>query len=184
MPDEEVAVTETQTVDEAGTEPARSPVPPSAVPSGTSTASEPPPRSAPPEQLLYAKVLATGMYTGLGVLLTTFVLYLTGAVEPAIPIDRLPDLWQLDVERYLEAVNVQFLHHDHLLTGWGWVEVIGHGDYLNFVGIAVLSLVTLVCFLRIIPTLLRKHDYAYAVIAVLEVVILALAASGLLVVGE
>lgn len=133
---------------------------------------------------MYAKILAAGMYTGLCVLLATFALYLTGAVEPAIPIDRLPELWTLDVTEYLEAVNVQYLHHDHLLTGWTWVGAVGHGDYLNFVGIAVLSLVTLVCFLRIIPTLFRKRDYAYAVIAVLEVAILALAASGLLAVGE
>jgi hypothetical protein len=182
-------MSEVQTVGEAAKEterpqertPAGSPAPPP-------RDLPPPPRAptseAPQEQLLYAKILAVGMYTGLCVLLATFTLYLTGAVEPAIPIDRLPEFWTLDVTRYLEAVNVQYLHHDHLLTGWAWVGVLGHGDYMNFVGIAVLSLVTLVCFLRIIPTLLRKHDYAYAAIAVLEVAILALAASGLLAVGE
>lgn len=136
---------------------------------------------APREQLIYAKVLAGGMYLGLALLLVTFALYLTGVVAPAVPIDRLPELWSMDVTRYLEAVNARFLHRDHLLVGWSWVGVLRHGDYLNYVGIVVLSLVTLVCFLRIIPTLLRSRDYAYVAIAVLEVLILALAASGMLV---
>ncbi|MCG6954359.1 MAG: hypothetical protein LJF04_00080 [Gemmatimonadetes bacterium] len=141
------------------------------------------PRSIPQEQLLYARILAAGMYTGLGILLITFVLYISGAISPAIPIDRLPDFWSMDVARYLEAVNTQYVHHDHILTGWAWVSALEHGDYLNFVGIVVLSIVTIICFLGILPTLLRKRDYAYAVIAVLEVVILALAASGVLTAG-
>jgi uncharacterized membrane protein len=157
----------------------------------TPAPTEPEPRAAPPsasaappEQVLYAKVLAAGMYTGLGTLLATFALYLTGAVKPAVPIDRLPDLWSLDVTEYLQTVNAEYLHRDHVLTGWSWVSVLGHGDYLNFVGIVVLSLVTVACFLRIIPTLYGKRDHIYAAIAVLEVVILVLAASGVLAVGE
>jgi hypothetical protein len=141
------------------------------------------PRSISQEQLLYARILAAGMYTGLGILLITFALYITGAVAPAIPIDRLPDFWTMDVARYLEAVNTQYVHHDHVLTGWAWVSALEHGDYLNFVGVVVLSTVTIICFLGILPTLLRKRDYAYTVIAVLEIVILALAASGVLTAG-
>jgi hypothetical protein len=154
--------------------------------SGAAPPSAPPgeiPPSISPEQLLYARILAAGMYTGLGVLLTTFLLYISGAIAPAIPIDRLPDFWSMDVARYLEAVNTQYVHHDHILTGWAWVSALEHGDYLNFVGIVVLSTVTMVCFLGILPTLFRKRDYAYAVIAVLEIVILALAASGVLTAG-
>jgi uncharacterized membrane protein len=141
------------------------------------------PRSISQEQLLYARILAAGMYTGLAVLLVTFVLYMSGAIAPAIPIDRLPDFWTMDVAQYLEAVNTQYLHHDHILTGWAWVSALEHGDYLNFVGIVVLSMVTIICFMGILPTLIRKRDYAYTVIAVLEIVILALAASGVLTAG-
>jgi hypothetical protein len=43
--------------------------------------------------------------------------------------------------------------------------------------------VTAACFLGIIPTLLRKHDRVYATMAALEVIVLVLAASGLLAVG-
>lgn len=136
------------------------------------------------EQHLYARILAAGMYTGLVILLATFALYVSGLIEPAVPIEDLPGYWTMNVERYLEVVNAQFLHRDHALQGWWWVSALGHGDYLNFLGIAVLSTVTLVCFVGIVPTLLRKRDWVYAAMAAVEVVILALAASGVLTVGH
>ena len=136
------------------------------------------------EQLLYAKVLAAGMYTGLAILVVTFVVYLTGLVEPAVPVKELPAYWTMNVEQYLDVVNEQYLRRDHALHGWWWLTALGHGDYLNFVGIAVLSTVTLVCFVGIIPSLLAKRDWIYATIATTEVVILALAASGLLTAGH
>jgi hypothetical protein len=72
----------------------------------------------------------------------------------------------------------------HLVTGWLWVKLLGKADYLNFSGIAILSLITIICFLAIIPTLLRKGDKVYATVAFLEAVILALAASGILAGGH
>lgn len=141
-------------------------------------------RRADNEQLLYASILEVGVYLGLVVLLVTFALYASGAVAPSVPLQELPTYWQLSVHEYLEAVNAEHLHHDHLITGWTWVTMVGKGDYLNFVGIALLAGVTVVCFLGIIPTLLRKHDRIYATMAVLEVLVLTLAASGVLAVGH
>jgi hypothetical protein len=135
------------------------------------------------EQLLYARILAAGMFTGLGLLLVTFALYVTGIMEPAVPIDALPEYWGLSAEHHLELINAQYLHREHALTGWWWLSALGQGDYLNFLGIALLATVTIVCFVGIIPMLLRKRDWIYAAIAVTETVILALAASGLLSTG-
>jgi hypothetical protein len=136
------------------------------------------------EQLLYARILAAGMYTGLGLLLVTFTLYVTGIVEPAVPIAALPDYWSLPADEHLELINAQYLQREHGLTGWWWLSALGRGDYLNFLGIALLALVTIVCYVGIIPALLRKRDYIYAIIAVTETVILTLAASGVLTAGH
>lgn len=136
------------------------------------------------EQLLYARILAMGMYLGLGILLTTFGLYLTGILDPAVPIQELSNYWTLPAHEYLEVINHEFLQRDHVVDGWSWIFVLNRGDYLNFVGIATLALVTIVCYLGILPTLLRKKDWIYASICVLEVAILALAASGLVAVGH
>jgi amino acid transporter len=136
------------------------------------------------EQLLYAKILNVGMYLGLGILLATFALYLSGLLAPAVPIEELPNYWTLSAHEYLEAINHQFLHRDELVLGWGWVFVLNKGDFINFVGIAVLALVTIVCYLGILPTLFRKKDWIYGAIAVLEVLVLVLAASGLVSAGH
>jgi hypothetical protein len=136
------------------------------------------------EQLLYAKILEIGMYTGLGLLLVTFILYVSGILAPAVPIQELPTYWVMSVHDYAEAINHHFLHREHVITGWSWVSVLGKGDFINFLGIALLSGVTIVCYVGIIPTLIRKKHFAYAIMAVTEVVILLLAASGLLAAGH
>jgi len=153
----------------------------------------PEPYKADEEQLLYAKVLATGMYIGLAVLFVTFFLYAMGVVEPAVPVDQLSQYWdgtkgdpgkKEGVVRYLDAMNKDFLHMDHAPIGWAWLGMLDRGDYLNFLGIAILSAITILCFLAIVPVMLRKKDLLFMVMALLEAAVLALAASGILAVGH
>lgn len=136
------------------------------------------------EQLLYARILEVGVLAGLAMLLVTFGLYVLGIVEPAIPKHELPRYWTMNVHDYLEAINRDYLHRDHLVVGWSWISALRFGDYLNFLGIVLLSAVTVVCYLGILPTLLRKRDWAYSCMAALEAMILSLAASGLLQAGH
>jgi hypothetical protein len=146
--------------------------------------SEVTPQGEQSEQLLYAKVLEIGMYVGLVILFITFALYASGIMAPAVPLDQISNYWSHGINEYLETVNGEFLHLDHPPTGWVWVTMLGKGDFLNFIGIAILAGVTIICYLAIVPTLLRKKDGAYLTMAVLEVFILALAASGILAVGH
>ncbi len=136
------------------------------------------------EQRIYANVLSAGMYSGLAILLLTFLVYITGLVEPAVPIHDLPEYWSLPVGEYLEAINHDYLHRDQHLTGWWWLSALGKGDYLNFVGIAILAGITILCFAVILPTLIRNGDRVYAAIAILEIGVLLAAASGLLTTGH
>jgi hypothetical protein len=57
---------------------------------------------------------------------------------------------------------------------------LGEGDLLNFLGIAFLAGVTIVCYLAIVPGLMRKKDTPYVALALVEVDVLVLAASGIL----
>jgi hypothetical protein len=128
------------------------------------------------EQLAYAKLLDLGMKVGLLGLTITFVLYLTGILAPHIPVSDLPKYWSLPVHAYLEQTGTH--------GGWTWVFMLNQGDYLNFTGIVFLAAITLVCYLRIIPILFRNKDIVYVIIAIIEVLVLALAASGVLKAGE
>ena len=136
------------------------------------------------EQLLYAKVLEVGMYTGLVILFVTFALYLSGILPPSVPLEQVSSYWNQGVHDYLEAVNADYWRMEHAPTGWAWVTMVGKGDFLNFIGIAILSGITIVCYLAILPSLARKRDRAYLAMAVLEVLVLTLAASGFLAAGH
>ena len=127
------------------------------------------------EQLAYARLLDFGMKLGLLALIITFVVYLSGLFAPYIPVNDLPRYWGMSVHNYLEATGIH--------PGWTWVGMLGKGDFLNFVGIAFLAGVTILCYLRIIPILFRKKDTVYGILAILEVLVLVLAASGILKAG-
>jgi hypothetical protein len=131
-----------------------------------------PEMKATEEQIGYAVWLDKGMKLGLVMLTVTFVVYLAGILEPHLPVDKLPEYWGMSVHKYLEHARVH--------AGWAWVRMLHRGDFLNFVGIAFLAGITILCYLRIIPVFLRKRDRVYAIIGILEVLVLTLAASGLL----
>ncbi|MEW6620716.1 MAG: hypothetical protein AB1422_15510 [bacterium] len=124
------------------------------------------------EQIAYANVLNVAMWTGLSILVVTFIVYLSGVLPTFIPIEDMPKYWGM--------ASKDFIHHFQAPTGWGWLAMVGKGDYLTFVGIALLAGLTVLCYLVILPILMRKKDIPYVVIAIFEVAVLVLAASGIL----
>ena len=131
---------------------------------------------AGPEQIRYASILEKGMYIGLLILFITFAIYALGILKPYIPREQIANYWTTNVHEYL--------HHANIKTGWHWIGMLNYGDFINFIGIAFLAGTTIICFLSIIPIFLKNNDKSYAVFAFLEVVILGLAASGILAVGH
>jgi len=125
--------------------------------------------------MAYANVLNIGMWLGLAVMIVTFVIYISGVFPSFVPIDDLPKYWTMRVHDFNVAL--------HAPTGWGWAPLVGKGDYMNFIGIAMLSGLTILCYAVILPILIKKKDTAYVVIAIAEILVLSLAASGLLKVG-
>lgn len=122
--------------------------------------------------MTYAKILEKGMFLGLVLVLVTFLIYVIGIMKPYIPVDQVPKYWHLNVESYLEATKTH--------AGWSWLGMLGYGDFLNFAGIAILAGVTILCYLSIVPILWRNDDKVYALLAIVEVIILSVAASGIL----
>jgi len=122
-------------------------------------------------QALYARWLDVGARTGFTLSLAALLLYLSGALAPFVPLADLPALWHLPVERYLELTGAP--------TGWQWLRLVGHGDYLSLAGVVLFASVTIGCYARILVALLRHGDRLYALIAALEIVVLLVAAAGL-----
>ena len=127
---------------------------------------------AGPEQLVYAGVLEKGMLFGMILLLITYFIYVVGILKSYLPLTEIPKCWSMNVHDYLGYCKID--------TGWSWVTMLSYGDFLNFTGIALLAGVTIICFLSIVPVLLKQGDKLYAFFAVLEAIILGVAASGIL----
>lgn len=104
------------------------------------------------------------MRIAFALLVASFALYVLGVLDPLVPTQELVRLWGLPVDRYVAATGAP--------TGWGWLKVLAKGDYLNFVGIALLATVTVVCYARIVPALPRLH----AMLALTQIAVLLAAA--------
>jgi hypothetical protein len=130
----------------------------------------------PEEQKLYARWLGRGSRAGLGLLSACFVAYVLALLEPHVPLHELPALWVHPLEHYRALTGAP--------AGWDWVALLHRGDYLNFLGIAMLALVSAACYARIVPALLARGERLQAALAAAQVLVLLAAASGLLVTGH
>jgi hypothetical protein len=124
----------------------------------------------------YAQLLAWGTRAGLILLVLSFTAYLFGVLTPHVPLERLPQVWNLPVASYHEVT--------HTPKEFDWTAFIRHGDRINMIGIAVLTGCSLLPLLALIPMFLRRRDIFYAIICALEIVVLLLAASGVLTSGH
>ncbi len=126
----------------------------------------------PPEQVTYANMLFYGCWGSLALMAVTYLIYVSGFMTPYIPLETITQLWSQRVGVYLDQ--------GHVPHGWGWATLLGYGDFLNFLGIALLAGMTVVCFVPLIPAFIKKKEPVMTVIAILEILVLTLAASGLI----
>lgn len=122
------------------------------------------------EQDAYAGWLAWGTRVGFSALVATYFVYVSGLVDPDIPLERLPELWSLSLDEYLAATKAP--------TGWSWVRRVHRADLLNLIGVSVLAACTLACYLRVLPIFVRAKERAFVAICVLEEAVLLAAAAG------
>jgi len=98
-------------------------------------------------------------------------LYLTGVLAPFVAPQALVELWRLPVDQYLARAGAP--------SGWGWLSLVGRGDYLNLAAICLFALISLVCCARVIPAFLRRGEPLHAALAAAQVLVLLAAALNL-----
>lgn len=128
-------------------------------------------RRASKEQIIYANILVVGVWSGIAIMGLTYFLYLSGIMPPHVDLHTITTLWDKGVKEYLALT-----HSPH---GWGWVYFLKKGDFLNYIGFVLLAVMTIICYLVLVKGFLAKKDWLYAGIAVLEILVLSLAASGI-----
>jgi hypothetical protein len=130
-----------------------------------------PDTNAPAEQITYANILFYGCWSGLALMIVTYLIYVTGIMDPYVSMELVTKFWSQPVGEYLTQNNVP--------TGWGWATLLSKGDFLNFLGIALLGGLTIVCYIPVTLAYFKKKDFAFAIISLLEVLVLCFAASGI-----
>jgi hypothetical protein len=128
------------------------------------------------QQKAFGTWLEAGARLGLGLLVVTFAGYVFDLWEPHVPIEHLSNLWSLPVDEYRKLTGAP--------DGWGWLALLGRGDYQTYLGIAVLASASIVSFLRIAPALAARGERLAAAIALAQIVVLLLAASGVVAGGH
>ena len=121
---------------------------------------------------LYARWLDRATQAGFAIALATFVVYAGGLVPSFIAPADLPRYWGLPVDRFIAATGAP--------QQWDWLRLMGYGDVLNLAAVALLALVTPLCYARLVPRLVAQRDWLQLALACTQVAVLLVAASGLL----
>jgi hypothetical protein len=121
---------------------------------------------------LYARWLDGASKAGFAISLGAFLLYVGDLLPAYLPLEDLPRYWTLPVHRFIEVTGAP--------QGWEWLGQLRYGDALNLAAVALLGLVTPVCYARLLPALLAERDWLQAALAAAQLVVLVAAASGLL----
>jgi hypothetical protein len=124
------------------------------------------------DQIIYANLLLIGVWVGIFLLAITYLIYVTGLLTPHVDISLIPQYWGKGVGEYLEATNSPH--------GWGWVSLLNTGDFLNFIGLALLATMTVICYMVLLRGYIHRGNRIFSTICILEILVLCLAASGIL----
>jgi len=124
------------------------------------------------EQIIYANLLLMGMLAGIIIMIATYTIYLTGLLPSHVDMQLISANWGKGIHEYLEIT--------HSPQGWGWVTLLGKGDFINFIGFTLLGTLTIICYLVLVRGFYREKNWIFATISVLEILVLSLAASGIL----
>lgn len=125
-------------------------------------------------QQRYARWLLATTRLGAVLLVVSFTAYVFGWLEPYVPIERLPSLWKLPASEFLRQVGVSPGFH-------GWASRLMHGDMLVLGAVALLISSSIFCLAAAVPVFRRQGERVMAALCVLQIVVLAIAASGAIV---
>jgi hypothetical protein len=123
-----------------------------------------------PLRELYARWLDIATKAGFFISLIAFLAYAGRVLPPYIPLEELARYWMLPVDQFVRATGAP--------SGWAWLAELRYGDGINLLAIALLGLVTPLCYARLVPSLIRQRDWLQLALTVAQLAVLLAAASG------
>ncbi len=121
-------------------------------------------------QLVYSRVLHWTSTFGIAFVAVAFAVYVFELLPLKVSIQDIVHNWHLGAGELNQTFK--------LPTGWGWISDILKGDILSFASIVYISGVTIICLAAVIAVFLEEKNMIYAIIAILQILVLVVAASG------
>ena len=125
---------------------------------------------------IFASMETLGVRIGLAMVISAFFLYLTNILPPVIPIADLITRVGVDANIFTATNNIP--------VGWAWLRLMGHGDILSLGGIMLLLGSIFLAYLALIPLCLRRKDYIYLVLVIVQLGVFILAGGGWITAGH
>ncbi|TLU81686.1 MAG: DUF1634 domain-containing protein [Chlorobium sp.] len=126
-------------------------------------------------QLVYARVLEMVSHVGMAFLAIGYLVYVLQLLPLSVPIDAIAGNWHLKASEMQQKL--------HTPAGWSIISspaALFKGDVVSYLSIYYLAMATVVCLVFASVTFYREKNYLYTTIAVLQVVVLLVAASGVI----
>ncbi len=123
-----------------------------------------------PRRRAYADGMEVGVWACLAGLSVAYALYLFGFLPPHATVEQVMASWHLPAGQFREACA--------MYAGWSWLMAFREGDYLSLLLIAFLASISIGCSIRLIPFLVKERDLPLLFIALVQLAVMVLAASG------
>jgi uncharacterized membrane protein len=126
-------------------------------------------------QTVYAWVLEIVSHVGFAFLSVGYLVYVMQLLPLSVPIEAIAGNWHLKASEMQHKLNIP--------VGWSFLSstaALGKGDVVSYLSIFYLAMATVICLVFAMVTFYREKNYLYTMIAVLQVVVLLFAASGLI----
>lgn len=127
-------------------------------------------------QAVYARLLRRFTLASIVFLVITFLIYIFQWIPSYVEIGKMADLIHMRSVDYKAAANIP--------VGWGWLPLIPYSDYMSFLAIAFISGVSIFIYFILIQVFWRCRDYIYMTVAVIQILVFILAASGIVNTGH
>jgi len=118
----------------------------------------------------YAAVLERASIVGIAAIAAAYLLYVLHVLPLSVQVHDIAANWHLGADE-LVAKGLS-------PSGWGWIADLGQADVLSLAAIGFLTMTPLVCLAAASASFLKRKDYAFTVIGLLQILVLLVAISG------
>jgi hypothetical protein len=127
-------------------------------------------------QGVYATLLRRFTAVSIVFLTIGFLLYFFQIIPAFIDIEKVSGMIQQKLVDYKTQTGIP--------TGWGWLDLVKYADYISFAAIAFMAGVSIFVYLLLVYVFFKCRDYIFFSIAIIQILVFILAASGLIKAGH